>query len=301
MEIDLVGVAHRAVDLDRRLRRQHRGVGRGELGVADMDRRAGVAVIERISRAPQYRPGELQRHRDAGEVMLDRLERADRLAELLTVLRIFGGECEHPLARADKLRRRHQRGEIEHYRVGLGALHREQPPQGIGALQPFASRRAAEHQPGLIGIRHPRIDRMRQRDLQLARRDRRKLRLVRYQARRDQGGIDDRLRYVGAAQFDRDQRRFDQPQPEAALRLRHDQPGQPHLDQPAPDRRVAPAFGIEAPQHLGAVRALEEGAHAVAQLDLVLGEREVHQPAPMRGRPSSRSAMMLRWISFDPA
>ena len=44
---------------------------------------------------------------------------------------------------------------------------------------------------------------------------------------------------------------------------------------------------------------LEEGAGLAPQLLLLLGEREIHQR--LRGRPSTRSAMMLRRISEVPA
>ncbi len=44
---------------------------------------------------------------------------------------------------------------------------------------------------------------------------------------------------------------------------------------------------------------LEEGAGLAPQLLLLLGEREIHQR--LRGRPRTRSAMMLRRISEVPA
>ncbi len=44
------------------------------------------------------------------------------------------------------------------------------------------------------------------------------------------------------------------------------------------------------------IRAVEHRRDAVAQRDLVVGELEVHDYLGSRGRPSTRSPMMLRWI-----
>src|SRR5712671_1954191 len=48
-----------------------------------------------------------------GELVLHRLERADRLAELLTLVRIAHGHVEHRLSETDQLCRDRNTGEVE--------------------------------------------------------------------------------------------------------------------------------------------------------------------------------------------
>ena len=121
------------------------------------------------------------------------------------------------------------------------------------------------------------------------------------QWRGHKGGIDERFGKAEAPAFDRDQRRIEQAEAKPAGAFGDAQAGQAHVDEPLPDRRVAVRPGVEAAQHVGAVRAGEIGAHRIGKFELVGGEQQVHQPAPTRGRPSRRSAVILRWISFDPA
>ena len=92
VQVDLVSISHCAMNLNGGLCRKDCGIGGGDLGVADMNGCAGVAMLRGIGGTPDKRTGEFQLHRDTGKVMLDRLERADRLSELFAHLGIFGGE-----------------------------------------------------------------------------------------------------------------------------------------------------------------------------------------------------------------
>ena len=58
---------------------------------------------------------------------------------------------------------------------------------------------------------------------------------------------------------------------------------------------------LEGTQLVDVALGVEHGAHALAQLVLLLGESEVHRRPDQRGRPSKRSPTTLRWISLVPA
>ena len=75
-----------------------------------------------------------------------------------------------------------------------------------------------------------------------------------------------------------------------------------------PDRGVVALGGLHQPADLGLRRlGLEELPHRAPQFFLLLGEGEVHCLSPVicgfgsLGSPSTRSPMMLRWISLEPA
>jgi hypothetical protein len=156
-----------------------------------------------------------------------------------------------------------------------------------------------------FAVGHPRIDRVRHRDPLCAcpRRPHpaRRSALRRATARRRRAVSTSGSARQSPAAFGGDQGGFDQPHAQPAVRLGHEQAGQAHVDQSLPDRRIAVALRIEAAQHFGAVGSGQVIAYALGQGQLVIGKAEVHQPAPTRGRPSSRSAVMLRCTSFDPA
>ena len=61
------------------------------------------------------------------------------------------------------------------------------------------------------------------------------------------------------------------------------------------------ALLVQASQHFWSVRVGQKVADAFGKSALILRKAEIHQPAPARGRPSRRSAVMLRCTSFDPA
>ena len=75
-----------------------------------------------------------------------------------------------------------------------------------------------------------------------------------------------------------------------------------------PHRRVVALGGLHEPPDLGLRRlGLEELPHRAPQFFLLLGEGEVHCLSPVicgfgsLGSPRTRSPMMLRWISLEPA
>jgi hypothetical protein len=96
---------------------------------------------------------------------------------------------------------------------------------------------------------------------------------------------------------------LDVAQPEPAVPLGHTDREQVHLGEPLPEgvqyaRFVAPADDVR--------RALrsEDRARQPVEGTLVVAQVEVHRSpfaTGSRGSPSSRSAMMLRWISLVPA
>ena len=131
--------------------------------------------------------------------------------------------------------------------------------------------------------------------------ERRQIAFAHRPGRGDERRLHQRFSQAGAAAFDRDRHGVDQAQPHAALRFRHEQAGQAHVDQALPDRRIAVFAGVEAAQHFRAVGAGKIFAHPIGEEQLVIGQSEVHQPAPTRGRPSRRSAVILRCTSFEPA
>ena len=94
-------VADRAVDLQGGAGGQVGGVGHGHAGGGDVaDRGAGVAGVlgDRQGSGPQQRAGHLQRDRDLGELVLERLVLADELAVLLALLGVVDAHREHGLA-----------------------------------------------------------------------------------------------------------------------------------------------------------------------------------------------------------
>ena len=97
VEVVLEGEADRAHHLEAVLRREPErppgeALGRG----GGEDRVAVPALVGRDA-------GGAQRDQDVGQAMLDRLERADRLTELLARARVLRGHVEHRLPESDEL------------------------------------------------------------------------------------------------------------------------------------------------------------------------------------------------------
>src|SRR5882672_5565306 len=67
------------------------------------------------------RLSEFDLHRDIGQVMLDRLERSDRLAKLLALRGVVNTEVEHALGQPDELRADRQPRAIDHAGPELAA------------------------------------------------------------------------------------------------------------------------------------------------------------------------------------
>src|SRR6266849_7082582 len=113
-DIELVGHAHAAMHLHALLHRQRRGRTRARF--CDRDRRACILKIriERLQRLQHRGAGDLDLDVKLRGAVLQRLEFADQLAELLALLEIADGAAEHFLAEADHFRGHRAPADIEH-------------------------------------------------------------------------------------------------------------------------------------------------------------------------------------------
>src|SRR5204863_5009917 len=90
-------------------------------------------------------------------------------------------------------------------------------------------------------------------------------------------------------------------EPEATERLRRDDTEHSHLGERSPRRRASAGRRAPCTAHRRRRAFLaQQIAHGIAQRELLVGEGEVHR-GYLRGRPSTRSATTLRWISLVPA
>ena len=123
--------------------------------------------IEGRGGAVDERAGELERDARVGEVVLDRLERADRHAELPAFLRVLGRHVEHALREAALLRRDADDGAVEGGadRVVVDgrrwASHFEQPARAVDRRTSdqldrvaFEPARGGDDDVGGVGPRH---------------------------------------------------------------------------------------------------------------------------------------------------
>ena len=94
VEVVLEGEADRAHHLEAVLRRKPERPSGEALGRDGGEHRVAVPAL--VGRDP----GGPQRDQDVGQAVLDRLERADRLTELLARARVLRGDVEHRLSRA---------------------------------------------------------------------------------------------------------------------------------------------------------------------------------------------------------
>ena len=99
----LVGVAVRAVDLDRVERALHRVVRAEPLGQARLARVAHAAVLEPRRLAAQQ-PARLDARAHLRDHLLDELVLADLLAEGLALVRVLDARVEARLGQADRAR-----------------------------------------------------------------------------------------------------------------------------------------------------------------------------------------------------
>ena len=125
------------------------------------------------------------------------------------------------------------------------------------------------------------------------------------QRRRHRRGLDERLGQRGPAGLLEQQHQVELVHAQPAVRLGHSEPDHAHLGQRRPHRRRRTVGAVVGASHAGAHRvgrALlgQQVAHRVAEQQLVVGEGEAHG-GYFLGRPSTRSATMLRWISLVPA
>ena len=96
----VVDVARAAVDLDRRVRAVHGGLGRVQLGDRGLGRVRLAGVLE-VTGAPHEHPGGVGLNLHVGEHSLDELEACDRLAELDPLLGVLDRRLDAALTDAD--------------------------------------------------------------------------------------------------------------------------------------------------------------------------------------------------------
>ena len=167
VEVALPGVADGPVDLEGDPGGQVGGVGGQGLGHRGV-RRSGPAVAgQRVGGPVGGRPGELQLHPGVGQVVLDRLEAADGLAELLALLGVVGRQGDHPVGQAQQLGGRGQRRPGRPGRPAGAAAWSPRGDGGVGGGRPVdraqvpgaVDRRggghSARHRPGRRGARQP--------------------------------------------------------------------------------------------------------------------------------------------------
>ena len=106
VEVALPRVADGAVDLQGHPGGQVGGVGRHRLGHGRVVGERRLRRGERPGGAVGGGPGELERDPGVGQVVLDGLEAADRLAELVALLGVGGGHGDHAVGQADRAARR---------------------------------------------------------------------------------------------------------------------------------------------------------------------------------------------------
>ena len=252
----------------------------------------------------------LERERHVGELVLDRLERADRHVELLALLRVArapcrrcGARCRPSRPRATRARGRASaptRRRRAARASSAGRVEREQPPGEVdrrdeprwrtARRRPRARRRAPT-----TAMRSTRSAS----STNGCRRDRRRARRCRSS------------RAVVARSSDGVQRVVARNGPGAAdvAGLLEEQAAGPArgpapsavYSREVPPQRLVRARIVDVRAHeRGRALAFEQLARRVAQQLLVVGEREVHRAPQRLGRPSTRWAMMLRWISELP-
>jgi len=107
-----------AVGLQRRPGCQQRGVGSRSLGRTDIAGGVGGLIRQRQGRAVDQRAGQFEGDVHIGELVLDRLIRADDPTELGALLGVFDRGVQQGLASADQLRGGGQCAEL----VGAGDI-----------------------------------------------------------------------------------------------------------------------------------------------------------------------------------
>ncbi len=263
---------------------------------------------ERERGAQDERAGEFQGDLRVGQPVLDCLERAYGSAELGALLDVGDGLVEQGEADAEGLRRSSETGQGEGLLGGRGRGEEFALLQGgeaAGGVEGRADRAVsggAEQAFG--GEDEAEIGRVSVQGVRAAAGHRRHTghghsALGEQDGRRD--GLDQRAGYGVPAQLDEGQGEFDGPQPIPPVLLRYGETEHPGLldtaPQRAPARMLAPA---PLPDDRRGVRGAEHRVQGGDERPLFGVGQEAHQRRPF-GRPSSRSAMMSRWISFVPA
>jgi hypothetical protein len=121
------------------------------------------------------------------------------------------------------------------------------------------------------------------------------------QQRRRGDRLDQRAGHRVAAQFREGHGEFDRERAESLVALGNGQGEDVRLGEPGPQGAAGRAVARRPGPHGGrGVRRRQHGVQGAGEVPLPGVEEEPHQRRPF-GRPSSRSAMMSRWISLVPA
>ena len=242
-----------------------------------------------------------------GELVLDRLVGADHPAELAALLGVFDRRVEQRLARTDQLRGGGQRTELVGARdVGglriTGSGDVEQLSAGVdgfvlltrGAVTDLAVA-GDQDQTRRVGVDCPRhLRRQRDGGDQLTGRQRRAAVVVGKQNRCHRNGFGDRPGHTPAAQPLGGDHEIDGVRLDAVELLRHGQRGDAEVGQLCP--HLAAGGGVArgpGPHRGGQIGGGQRRVDAGGEVALLFVQIELHF-AFSRGRPSSRSAMMLR-------
>jgi hypothetical protein len=311
VKVVLPGEADPAVALESLGVGDRLGLGRNDLCDRRRERAVGQVRGQRERGVPGRGARRFHAHVRARKLVLHRLERADRLSELLARLHMLQGHVEHPHRDPVENGGHGGRSTIERAcgrsrqpRVRAGTrLDGEQSPGAVVGAHRRRGERVAGHRVklavpfqqqkvGVAGVDRERRSGELHRHDRLAGGDARQPVAAGFgqDRRRDRERLDERLgqrRPPGFLEHEHQIHRVgDLEQPRLAERLPHGSiplGAAPQLAQPRRRRLL-----------------LEELAREIPDGELLVGEIEIHR-GYFRGRPSTRSAMMLRWISLVPA
>src|SRR5262249_47443490 len=113
LHVALPREAHAAVDLDAVAADDALAIARRRLRHRRPERPPPILLADRPRGEVPRSARLLDLHEHVGALVLDRLERADRLIELAPVLRVLDRDLEQALARSDTLECRRHRGALE--------------------------------------------------------------------------------------------------------------------------------------------------------------------------------------------
>ncbi len=260
--------------------------------------------------AVQHRLGLLDLARHVGQVVLDRLEAADRPAELLALGHVVHRQVEHALGQAEQLPRHRQRAAVEHLRLqapallagGQQGLRRRVPadlaeaPRGIDTRVGLHIHRRTRHQVqvvarrqdqhlGQLGIADQRVDAVADRQAHAALGNARQQlgprRVAGVEAGQQAGGhigsVSQRVGDAVVAQLLGHQGPGHVVHAQPALGFGHRQCGQAlGGDAVAQVRRAAGVGFPDFAEHLRGGLGHQETADGLAERQLVIGKGEVH-------------------------
>ncbi len=291
VHVRLPGEPHPTAHLQAVPGAQHRRLVREELG------RGHLARVPRHRRRVDRRTGHLRPHQHPRAQVLDRLERPDRLPELLALARVPHRQLHRPQRAPELQRGRQQRPRLPVHRGVARHRHPVQRSQRVHRTHRLARRHLGRPQ---HRVRLPEVGHQRPAQVEGAhhRRPRRR-------PRDHPGGQvrgHQRARHQRPSGLLEDQYRLRHPQAHTALGFRQAQREEARPAQLPPQRAVHARTRVHRrPQRLASVPARQQVPYARPQVLLVLGRLEVHAPHRPFGRPRIRSATMFRWICEVPA